>query len=78
MPLTRIHCDHLDIRDVTPLLSCPTLTHIILPRSAENPEALCKLPNLKRIAYSYDHRVHGPSLSIAEFLASRKTALPSP
>ena len=82
MPLERAFIDGANITDVTPLLKCPALKDIILPKAAQNIEALRELPNLMRVSYAYDAKVSGPSTTTtdfwAKFDAAKKTKMPQP
>jgi hypothetical protein len=70
MPLERLFIDHLGVTDLTPLLTLRSLRDVILPKNAENVEALRKLPNLQRVSFSYDDKLGGPSMTAGEFWAS--------
>ncbi|MEA3211602.1 MAG: hypothetical protein QOE70_4659 [Chthoniobacter sp.] len=51
MPLEAINFHDTDVIDLTPLLRCPTLERINLPRQATKIEALRALPKLREIAF---------------------------
>ncbi len=48
-----IHFDSVNVRDISPLLKCPELRWIVLPRAATNVTLLKSLPNLERISFSW-------------------------
>ena len=66
MPLTRVTLGSTGVTDLSPLLQCPTLTEIVLPKEARDVEALHALPALARL--SFDERSGGePVQSGTEF-----------
>lgn len=67
LPLKQIFFDKVEMSDVTPLLLCPTLEQIIIPRAARNVAVLKALPRLAQISYTYDPTVPGPSTTAASF-----------
>ena len=51
MPLEEIYLQGTPVTDLSPLLKCPTLRMIQLPREAKNVEALRELRNLTHLGY---------------------------
>ena len=50
-PLIWLRMDNAPVTDLSPLLDCPTLEFLILPRKAQNVEVLKQLPKLRRLSY---------------------------
>jgi len=67
MPLQHLYFDRTAVIDVAPLLKCPSLVAIILPRTAQSVDSLSALPRLSRISYTWDSTIAGPSTTITEF-----------
>jgi hypothetical protein len=66
--LSMTNCDQ--ITDVSPLVGMyGTVESLILPPNAKEIEFLRYFPNLKRISFKFDAKVHGPSKTAAEFWA---------
>jgi serine/threonine protein kinase len=73
MPLETLYFDKTQVTDVSPLLECAKLSSILLPDSAMNVEVLHSLPRLRRISYSFDRSVDGPSMTALQFWQARKS-----
>jgi serine/threonine protein kinase/Leucine-rich repeat (LRR) protein len=52
MPLERLTLSDTPVTDVQPLLQCPTLSELVLPRGASNVNALRSLTRIKRLSYN--------------------------
>ncbi len=78
MPLERLFIDLTPAKDLTPLLTLTSLKDLLLSEQAENIGELRKLPNLQRVSFTYDDKVGGPSMTSAEFWASRTSSAKVP
>ena len=65
MPLETVFFDGTEVTNLTPLLQCPTLGHVVLPAGAHNVGALRALPKLRAISYKY--KPGEPDNTAAEF-----------
>ena len=65
MPLKDMDLRASKITDVSPLVNVPTLESVELPVHATNVESLRKLPNLKRLSFSFAQ--NGPSCTSEDF-----------
>ena len=75
LPLEKIHFDSVEISDLRPLLQCPALRWIVLPKNARNVTLLKDLPNLQRISCDWREDSE-PAQSADEFW--RQLAKPPP
>jgi Leucine-rich repeat (LRR) protein len=70
MPLETVDLSETKITDIAPLLKCPTLKSIILPKDARDVTSLRALANLERISYSGTDTT--PDLTADQFWAKIK------
>jgi hypothetical protein len=66
MPLRHLYFQNTKVVDAMPLLQCPSLETIVLPRGIQNVAVLRLLPKLRNISFSCD-RNGEPAETAAEF-----------
>ena len=66
-PLTWLRINSTPVTDLRPLLDCPTLEILCLPRQAQNVEVLKQLPKLRRLSYDWDVASNQPAQTAEEF-----------
>lgn len=66
MPLEKLHCDHIEVTDVSPLMNCKSLKWFVMPQAAKNYQVLRDHPSLEKLSYNWGAESE-PDMTVEQF-----------